>query len=158
MIRRLAAGDERLLQEVCRHFKQRVPSDDEAPAFLAGESAVAFVAVEENEPVGFAYGHVLPRIDGARAVFLYELAVAPASRRTGLGRALVGEMRRVAEAVGAVKMWVQTDEANEAATRTYASAGATRAGEDVLFEWRFSDRASASTDGASASATTSNQT
>ena len=158
MIRQLAAGDEQLLQEVCRRFKQRVPSDAETVAFLATEWAAAFVALEDDEPAGFAYGYVLPRIDGARSVFFYELEVAPAARRAGLGRALAEEMRRLAESAGAVKMWVQTDEANEAAKRTYASAGATRAGEDVLFEWRFTDRTSASTEGASASATTSNQT
>jgi ribosomal protein S18 acetylase RimI-like enzyme len=158
VIRRLAAGDEPLLQELCRRFKDRVPRDDEAVRFLATDWAAAFVALEDAEPVGFAYGYVLPRIDGATSMFFYELAVAPASRRAGLGRALAEEMRRLAESAGAAKMWVQTDEDNEAAKRTYASAGATRAGGDVLFEWRFSERASTSTEGASASATTSNQT
>lgn len=49
------------------------------------------------------------------------------------------EVRRPAGSVGAVKMWVGTDEANEAAKRTYASAGAGRAGENVLFGRRFTD-------------------
>jgi len=158
VIRRLAPGDEQLLQELCRRFKERVPSDEEAARFLATQWAAAFVALDGEEPSGFAYGYVLPRIDGATSVFFYELDVAPHARRAGLGRALAEEMRRLAESVGAAKMWVQTDEDNEAAKRTYASAGATRGGEDVLFEWRFSERASASTEGASASATTSNQT
>jgi ribosomal protein S18 acetylase RimI-like enzyme len=137
VIRRLRPGDGALLQEVCRRFKERVPSDGEAAGFLATDWAVTFVALDGGEPVGFAYGYALPRLDGARSVFLYELAVAPRCRGLGFGRALAEEMRRAAESAGAVKMWVQTAETNEAAKRTYASAGAVRAGEDVLFEWRF---------------------
>lgn len=34
---------------------------------------------------------------------------------------------------------VPTDEENEAAERTYASAGASPTGENVLFTWRFTD-------------------
>jgi ribosomal protein S18 acetylase RimI-like enzyme len=139
VIRRLRPGDEALLQDVCRQFKDRVPSQDEARAFLATEWAATFVALDEGEPVGFAYGYVLPRIDGDTSVFFYELEVAPRCRGLGFGRGLAEEMRRLAATVGAVKMWVQTDEENEAAKRTYASAGATRAGPNLLFEWRFRD-------------------
>ena len=140
MIRRLRPGDEALLQEVCRRFKERVPSDDEAAAFLATDWAATFVALDEGERcVGFAYGYVLPRIDGDTSVFFYELEVAPRSRGLGFGRGLAEEMRRLAESAGALKMWVQTDEENEAAKRTYASAGAARAGPNLLFEWRFRD-------------------
>jgi ribosomal protein S18 acetylase RimI-like enzyme len=138
MTRRLGPGDEELLQKLCRRFKERVPSHDEAERFLADPSVAVFAALEDDEPVGFAYGYVLRRIDGDTSVFFYELAVAPANRRRGLGLALAEEMRRVAERAGAVKMWVQTDEANEPAQRTYASAGAARGGEDVLFVWRLS--------------------
>jgi ribosomal protein S18 acetylase RimI-like enzyme len=139
VIRRLRPGDEALLQDVCRRFKERVPTDDEAAAFLATESAATFVALDEGEAVGFAYGYVLPRIDGDTSVFFYELEVAPHCRGLGFGRGLSEEMRRLAESVGATKMWVQTDEENEAAKRTYASAGAARAGPNLLFEWRFRD-------------------
>jgi len=77
---------------------------------------------------------VLLRIDGDTSVFFYELDVDMRYRRRGLA----DEMRRLGDPVGAKKMWVETDEENEAAKRTYASAGASRAGESLLFEWDFS--------------------
>ena len=138
MIRRLRAGDEPLNQEVCRLFKERVPSDAEARRFLERDDVVVFAALDGERPVGFAYGYVLERIDGDRSVFLYELGVDETRRRRGLGRRLAEAMREVAVDARAVKMWVQTDEANEPAKRTYASAGAARAGTDLTFLWRFS--------------------
>lgn len=81
---------------------------------------------------------MLLRIDGDTSVFFYELDVDMRYRRRGIGRALADEMRRLGDSVGAKKMWVETDEENEAAKRTYASAGASRAGESLLFEWDFS--------------------
>ena len=138
MIRRLRAGDEPLIQEVCRLFKERVPSDPEARRFLERDDVVVFAALDDGRPVGFAYGYVLARLDGDTSVFFYELEVADGHRGRGLGRGLAEAMRDVAVEAGAVKMWVQTDEANEPAKRTYASAGAARAGTDLTFLWRFS--------------------
>jgi ribosomal protein S18 acetylase RimI-like enzyme len=139
VIRRLRAGDEALLQELCRRFKERVPTEEESHRFLARQDIATFVWLEGADPVGFAYGYLLLRIDGDRSVFFYELDVAEPHRRRGIGRALAEEMRAVAQSVGATKMWVETDEENEAAKRTYASAGASRTGDNVLFTWRFTD-------------------
>jgi ribosomal protein S18 acetylase RimI-like enzyme len=122
-IRRLGAGDDRQLQELCRRFKDRVPSDEEAVAFLARNDIHVWVAEVDGELAGFAYAYVLLRIDGDTSVFLYELGVDDRFRRQGLGRALVDEARRVAETAGAAKMWVDTSYDNEPARRTYAAAG-----------------------------------
>jgi GNAT superfamily N-acetyltransferase len=141
MIRRLEPGDERLLQELCRRFKDRVPTDDEAVAVLARAELPIWVAEVEGELAGFAYAHVLQRIDGDTSVFLYELDVDERFRRRGLGRALVEEARALGERIGAKEMWVETSYDNEPARRTYAAAGGTAAGEPVLdFEWSFRTR------------------
>ena len=137
VIRRLGPGDEARLAELCARFKQRVPGDEQAQRLLARDDVHVFAALEDGQVVGFAYWYVLPRIDGATGVFLYELEVAEAYRRRGLGRALVEEARRVAERAGATKMWVETDEENEPAKRTYASAGGSRAGDAIYFRWDF---------------------
>ena len=47
------------------------------------------------------------------------------ARRRGIGRALVVALRDRAAELGCHGMWVLTDDDNEAALRTYASAGAT---------------------------------
>ena len=131
-IRRLGAGDERQLQELCRRFKDRVPSDEEAVAFLARNDIHVWVAEVDGELAGFAYAYVLLRIDGDTSVFLYELGVDERFRRQGLGRALVDEARRLAETAGAAKMWVDTSYDNEPARRTYAAAGGNPSEEATL--------------------------
>ena len=53
-------------------------------------------------------------------VFLYELEVYEPFRRRGIGRALVEEAKRFA---AGRRVFVLADEGNDAALRTYASAG-----------------------------------
>jgi ribosomal protein S18 acetylase RimI-like enzyme len=132
LIRRLAPGDEGVLQEVCRRYKSRVPDDEEAAQLLSLGALHVWVAEEDREPVGFAYAHELPRVDGATSVFLYELEVDERFRRRGIGRALVEEANRLA---GARRMFVLTDHDNEPAQRTYAAAGGAPASE-LIFRWR----------------------
>jgi len=136
--RRLEPGDEPLLQEICRRYKERVPSDEEAARLLSRDDIHIWVAEVDGEPAGFAYAYVLLRIDGDVSVFLYELDVDERFRRRGLGRALVEEARTLAERVGALKMWVDTSPENEPAKRTYAAAGGTAVDElTLVFGWRF---------------------
>jgi len=132
LIRRLALGDERVLQEVCRRYKSRVPSDEEAEHVLSLADLHVWVAEEDGELAGFAYAHELPRIDGATTVFLYELEVAEPFRRRGIGRALVEEANRLA---GERRMFVLTDHDNEPAQRTYSAAGGSAASE-LIYRWR----------------------
>ncbi len=137
-IRRLQSGDELTLQELCRRFKQRVPSDAEAMRLLGEEDIHVWVAEVDGEPAGFAYAYVLLRIDGETGVFLYELDVDERFRRRGVGRALVEEARTLAERVDALKMWGDTSYDNEPARRTYAAAGGTPSAEvTLIYAWRF---------------------
>jgi ribosomal protein S18 acetylase RimI-like enzyme len=137
MIRKLRAGDERRLQELCRRFKDRVPSEEEAVSFLGRDNHYVWVAEADGALAGFAYAYVLLRIDGDRSVFLYELGVDERFRRRGFGRALVDEARLMAEETGALKMWVETSYDNEAGQRTYAAAGGAPSTEPTLvYTWR----------------------
>ncbi len=138
MIRALTAGDEATLQELCRLFKERIPTDDEATRLLAADDVHVWVAEDDGRLAGFAYAYVLLRIDGDTSVFLYELGVDERFRRRGHGRSLIDEARALAERIGAVKMWVQTEPENAAAQRTYEAAGGTRSQQpDILFSWSF---------------------
>jgi GNAT superfamily N-acetyltransferase len=137
-IHRLGPDDEPRLQELCRRFKQRVPSDAEAIRLLARDDIHVWVADVDGELAGFAYAYVLLRIDGDTSVFLYELEVDERFRRRGLGRALTDQARMLAERTGALKLWVDTSYDNEAARHTYAAAGGTPSTEPTLvYGWRF---------------------
>lgn len=136
MIRRLGAGDEAVLQALAARFKAHVPDEEAARRVLADERNLVLAAVVAGEEVAaHAYGYVLDRVDGRRGAFLYDLEVAEHVRRRGLGRALVEAFLEEARRAGAYKAWVQADEENEAARRTYAAAGASRVGEDVVLAW-----------------------
>jgi ribosomal protein S18 acetylase RimI-like enzyme len=116
VIRRLDWEDAPLLAELCERFGKR-----RADARILDERGVhVLAAIEDGEVVGFAYCHVLPRLDGSENVFLYELAVDERFRRRGLGRALVEEALRLA---GRRRLFVLADEGNEPAAALYRSAG-----------------------------------
>lgn len=96
--------------------------------------ALAFI---DEIPAGFARGHRLRRLDGARPKFmLYEIETAPEFRRRGVARALMMKMLEVAASAHSLNLFVLTDESNNAAMALYESIGGRRSrSDDVLFEF-----------------------
>ncbi|MFT4008926.1 MAG: ribosomal protein S18-alanine N-acetyltransferase [Nocardioidaceae bacterium] len=82
---------------------------------LLGERRRGFVAEDRS---GYA---VTLRVDDVAD--LQRIAVRPAVRRAGIGRALLGEVWEQARADGANRMLLEVAAANEAALRFYAWAG-----------------------------------
>lgn len=100
------------------------PSTEYFTTFLSKPENVFIVAVDQ-EPVGFAVGYLLDRIDrDQRMMFFYEIGVASSRRREGIGVRLVEELKSVCRAEDVMKMWVPTARSNVAATRLYAKTGA----------------------------------
>jgi ribosomal protein S18 acetylase RimI-like enzyme len=132
MIRRLRPGDDDILRALEPAYEQPIPAGGE---ILADERVHVLAAFEGDEPVGYALLYVLPRIDGRRMVFLYDVGVAEPFRRRGVGRKLMDAATTVMREAGAYKMFVLTDDDNEAAMALYASAGASRDADQVLWTW-----------------------
>ena len=137
VIRRLRAGDERLVGALTDAFKDKSPSHAEASDLLTRDDVYVFAALDGGRLAGFALAYELPRIDGDTMLFFYEIGVRESDRRRGLGRALVAELLSVCRERGVAKMWVETDESNEAAMALYRSTGAVRAdgGDHVVWSW-----------------------
>jgi ribosomal protein S18 acetylase RimI-like enzyme len=106
-------------------------------AWLAQPANVLMVATQRSNPIGFALGYLLDRVDAAHPMlFLYEIDVAAPYRRRGIGRHLVEAMKAVACAHGVLKMWVQTSPSNLAAQALYRSTGGMpHADVDLLYVW-----------------------
>jgi ribosomal-protein-alanine N-acetyltransferase len=76
-----------------------------------------------SEPGGFALGQVM-----ADEAELLTIAVAPAQRRLGLGRRLLGAFLSACAARGASAVFLEVDAGNTAALGLYQSAGFLAAG------------------------------
>jgi ribosomal protein S18 acetylase RimI-like enzyme len=112
----------------------------EPAAFLHAPGAVLFVAVDDDQVVGCAYGHELVHPDGERTMLLYSLDVAEPSRRRGIGTQLVDAFTAHARARGCTEVWVLTEDDNAAALATYAAAGGARDPQmPVMFTWRLAE-------------------
>jgi ribosomal-protein-alanine N-acetyltransferase len=94
-------------------------SRDSFEALLGENGARALIAEQE--------GFILWRTTAGEAEVI-TLAVAPAARRRGQARALLGEACRRARENGAEAMFLEVSDQNTAAVALYDSAGFARAG------------------------------
>jgi [ribosomal protein S18]-alanine N-acetyltransferase len=135
-IERLGPGDvERALAlEELLDGPPRVPA---TTRFLQEAGHHLLVAYEADVPVGMVTGVEMTHPDKGTEMFLYELSVAEAYRRLGIGRALVDRLADIARSVGCYGMWVLTDHDNDAAIATYRSADASPEGDHVMLGWTF---------------------
>jgi ribosomal protein S18 acetylase RimI-like enzyme len=134
-IRRIARDEVELVERAGALF-DRAPQGAATARFLGSDDHHLLVAYVEEEPVGFISGVELTHPDKGVEMFLYELGVAEAARRRGIGRALVEALAALARERGCRGMWVLTDEDDVAATTTYRRAGATIEQRTLLLEWK----------------------
>ena len=128
-IRRLGPGDEAIVRKLAE--------DEPQTALLADERTIFLTAFQGAEPVGFVFGHVLPRRHGDPSIlFVYELDVDEAQRRQGIGRRLLTELGEIAGTLGARAGFVLTDPDNEAANDLYRSLGGERV-ESVMWDFEY---------------------
>ncbi len=134
-IRRLGPGDLRLLLAGAALF-DAPPTELLAERFLSKEGHHLLYAVNDaGEPVGFVSGVETTHPDKGTEMFLYELSVAEAHRRRGIGTALVRALAELARERGCYGMWVGTDADNEAALGAYRAAGAGLPEPFVMLDW-----------------------
>lgn len=123
-LRRLGVGDlagframNRLFAEVFEDsdsYAARPPGDDYAIDLLGREDVVLLLAEAHQSAIGALAGYVLPKFEQARSeLYIYDLAVAAAWRRSGVATALIEETRRIARKAGAWTVFVQADTAPE---------------------------------------------
>jgi ribosomal protein S18 acetylase RimI-like enzyme len=123
-IRRLGPGNE----DVVRALATRTPRFD----LLRDERTVFLAAFDGAEPIGFAFGYVLPRRHGPPTIlFVYEIGVDERYRERGIGKKL---MQRLAAEADTGEGFVLTEPDNEAANALYRSVGGTPS--DVV-QWDF---------------------
>ena len=85
---------------------------------LTGPRRLAFVACDDDEVIGYAVGM---KVDDV--LDLHRVAVVPAARRAGTGRALLEAVLRTGRKAGARRMLLEVSAGNEAALQFYAGTG-----------------------------------
>jgi len=137
-IKRLHRGDEELAQEIVKQFWPQGQLNDE---FLSKEPNYLLAAYVDNALAGFAYAYELDRIEQERPMmFFYSIDVLSEYQKQGIGKRLIEELKRICADRNVCKMYVLTDEENEAAMNLYQSTGGERVYPDnVLFVYKEED-------------------
>ncbi|WP_438293759.1 N-acetyltransferase family protein [Streptomyces sp. HUAS TT7] len=120
-----------------QHLYDGPAREEWAARFLAAPGHVMLIAYAGGAPVGFVSGIEMLHPDKGSEMCLYELAVAEAHRRRGIGRALVDALAAVARGRGCYDMWVGVDTDNDAALAAYRAAGAQDDGPFAMLTWPF---------------------
>jgi ribosomal protein S18 acetylase RimI-like enzyme len=119
----LKPGDEELLLRAETVFNSEAPSPARCAMLLRESSYVMVVALtDDNDVLGRTYGNVLHRYS-ATDLLLYEVDVADAHQRKGVGHAMLTYLKGLCEKRGYSEMWVLTELDNEAGNALYKSAG-----------------------------------
>ena len=107
-------------------------------AFVASPNHLMILAVDGDTVVGMLSAMEYLHPDKAPQMWINEVGVTPASRRLGIGRALVGRLLDIAKARGCAGAWLGTESDNAAAQRCYAAVPNGKAPEPfLLYEWPF---------------------
>lgn len=129
----------RLLQPGDEWVVERLAEREPRTALLADPATVFAAAFADGEPIGFAFGYVLPRRHGDASIFfVYEIEVDAAHRRRGTGRELMRTLAREARARGAHEGFVLTEPGNDAANALYASLDGERTNV-AMWDFRYVD-------------------
>ena len=122
-IRRLEVEDSELGVDALRLLKAPdgypIPTLEHMSEFLRRPQNVLIVATRDEKPVGFVVAYLLDRIDREQPMmFFYEIGVAMAHRRQGIGKALIGNLKEICRDHDVMKMCVPTGSSNVAARAT----------------------------------------
>jgi aminoglycoside 3-N-acetyltransferase I len=111
-------------------YQHDPPSDAYLDRVLAGDNAIALVALTGDQVVGGLVAYELPKLEREWSeIYIYDLAVAELHRRRGIATKLIDHLREIARERGARVIYVQADYGDEPAIGLYTKLG-TR--EDVM--------------------------
>jgi aminoglycoside 3-N-acetyltransferase I len=111
-------------------YSAQQPGDAYLEGLLASDTFIAVAATAGAEVIGGIAAYVLPKFEQQRSeLYIYDLAVDEAHRRQGVATAMIGELKKLAAALGIYVIFVQADHGDDPAIALYTKLGVR---EDVL--------------------------
>jgi ribosomal protein S18 acetylase RimI-like enzyme len=138
-VRRLGPEDEALAVELGQAF---YGAEGINVVFLEDDRNYLLAGYADGALAGFLVAYELERLERKEVMtYLHRLDVLPDYQRRGVGRALVEELKTLAQKRGSYKMFVITGRDNESATALYeATGGRIIPGADAVYEYRQGDQ------------------
>lgn len=105
-------------------YEQATPSDEYLAALLGKPHFIAIAAFSGERVFGGLAAYVLEKFEQERSeIYIYDLAVLEEHRRRGVATGVIGELKRIAAALGAYVIFVQADLEDGPAIALYESLG-----------------------------------
>ncbi len=114
----LAAVVAQLNDPVWEDFDNKF-SEQSLREFLSDPSRVYLLAYADDKLAGAAHGYLMPHPAGPKYFYIDEVDTARPFRRQGVATAMMDELFRLAEEMGAEEAWLGADEGNDAAYALY---------------------------------------
>lgn len=100
------------------------PGDPYLRGLLDDPHTIALVALGDGTVIGGLTAYVLRKFERTGCeVYIYDLAVAEDHRRKGVATALIAEVKRIGDSLGAVATFVQADHGDDPAIALYTGLG-----------------------------------
>ncbi len=122
-IKRLAAGDEAILERVAEDVFDAAIDPKRLAAYLAEPGHHLIVAVDAGEVVGQIRAVIHKHPDAASELYIDNLGVTPALQRRGIATKLLDAALALGKALGCEEAWLGTEDANGPARSFYESYG-----------------------------------
>lgn len=102
--------------------------------FLKENNTCAFIAVKENEIIGFAYGYILLRPDGEKDFYMHSIDIIDKYQGKGYGTKLMNFILGYISDIGCRELFLITNKNNVQACKCYKkSGGITVSDDDIVY-------------------------
>lgn len=100
--------------------------------FIDNENACGFVAKDEGNIIGFAYGYSFLRPDGRTMFYVHSIGILSAYQDKGYGTSLLSFIKDYSTKIGCSEMFIITDKCNSRACHVYEKLGGKNDYEDEI--------------------------
>ena len=102
--------------------------------FINNESAYGFIARNEKQIIGFAYGYKLYRPDGKQDFYLHAIDIMEGFQGKGYGTELMNFIKEYIKKIECRKMFLITNKSNISACKCYEKAGGiNKSNDDIVY-------------------------